>query len=130
MRITTRRDFFKASAAASVAVLGARAAETPHTPKIAGFDETDAGKVNKAAWEPVSSRKIKVGIVGYGVNYLGLGRVGERDRRYGSQHQTKQQGKQFLHHNLKSLLFVFAQALQHSPSVCRANIWLLTMRHA
>jgi len=71
MRITTRRDFFKASAVASVAALGAQAAGTPHTPKIAGFDETDAGKVNKAAWEPVSSRKIKVGIVGYGVCQFG-----------------------------------------------------------
>ncbi len=60
----SRRDFFKGAVmGAGVTVLGARAAEKP----IAGFDETNAGAVKAAAWTPVSDRKVKVGLVGYGV---------------------------------------------------------------
>ena len=44
-----------------------RAAEKP----IAGFDETDAGRVKDAAWRPVSDRKVKVGIAGFGVCQFG-----------------------------------------------------------
>ena len=39
--------------------------------KIRGFDETDAGKLSKGGWKPVSDRKIRVGIVGYGVCRFG-----------------------------------------------------------
>ena len=64
----SRRDFFKSAVmGASVAAMGAWAAEKP----IAGFDETHAGKVKDAAWKPVSDRKVKVGIVGYGVCQFG-----------------------------------------------------------
>jgi len=67
----TRRDFFKGAVlGAGAAAVGARAQEAS-VPKIAGFDETDAGKVSSKAWQPVSERKIKVGIVGYGVSQFG-----------------------------------------------------------
>jgi predicted dehydrogenase len=66
----TRRDFFKrAVVGAGFAALGSRAQSV--TPKIAGFDETDAGKLMDAAWKPVSDRKVKVGIAGYGVCKFG-----------------------------------------------------------
>jgi len=52
---------------AGVAVLGVRAAET----QIAGFDETNAGAVKDEVWKPVSDRKVRVGIVGYGVCKFG-----------------------------------------------------------
>ncbi len=67
----TRRDFFKSAViGAGVTALSAqsvRAAEKV----IAGFDETDAGKLKDGAWKPVSDRKIKVGIAGYGVCRFG-----------------------------------------------------------
>ena len=66
----SRRDFFKSAlVGAGAAALGA-AAQTS-APKIAGFDQTDAGKVKDAPWKPVSDRKIKVGIAGYGVCKFG-----------------------------------------------------------
>ena len=64
----SRRDFVKQTAlGAGLAALGARAAEKP----IAGFDETDAGRVKDAVWRPVSDRKVKVGIAGFGVCQFG-----------------------------------------------------------
>ncbi|MDA3923951.1 MAG: Gfo/Idh/MocA family oxidoreductase [Kiritimatiellae bacterium] len=64
----TRRDFFKGAVlGAGIAAIGARAADKP----IAGFDETDAGAVKDGVWRPVSDRKIKMGIVGYGVCKFG-----------------------------------------------------------
>jgi hypothetical protein len=67
----SRRDFFKTAAiGAGLTAMGAhsvRAAEKP----IAGFDETDAGKLKNGAWQPVSDRKIKVGIAGYGLCKFG-----------------------------------------------------------
>ena len=66
----TRRDFFKgAVVGAGFAALSSKAQSA--APKIAGFDETDAGKVKDAAWKPVSDRKVKVGIAGYGVCKFG-----------------------------------------------------------
>ena len=38
---------------------------------IQGFDETATSTRNDAVWEPVSDRKIRVGIVGYGVCRFG-----------------------------------------------------------
>ncbi len=38
---------------------------------IQGFDETEAGNLQNAAWQPISDRKIRVGIVGYGVCKFG-----------------------------------------------------------
>lgn len=64
----SRRDFFVGTTiGAGLAALGVKAAGKP----IAGFDETNAGAVKKASWKPVSDRKIKVGIVGYGVCQFG-----------------------------------------------------------
>jgi len=51
--------------------LWARAAETAAAKPIAGFDETDAGAVKDAVWHPVSDRRIKLGIVGFGVCQFG-----------------------------------------------------------
>jgi len=67
----SRRNFLQSAViGAGITALGAqsvRAAEKV----IAGFDETDAGKVKDAAWKPVSDRKIKVGIAGHGVCKFG-----------------------------------------------------------
>ncbi len=65
----TRRDFFKGTlmSAGLVTTAGGHAADKP----IAGFDETHAGPVKKTVWKPVSDRKVKVGIVGYGVCQFG-----------------------------------------------------------
>ena len=65
----TRRDFFRGTvmSAGLVAAAGGRAADKP----IAGFDETHAGTVKKGVWKPFSDRKVKVGIVGYGVCQFG-----------------------------------------------------------
>ncbi|MDA3925639.1 MAG: Gfo/Idh/MocA family oxidoreductase [Kiritimatiellae bacterium] len=66
----TRRNFFKgAMIGAGIAAIGSHAAEK--VPVIQGFDETDAGNVSKDAWKPVSDRKIKVGIAGFGVCQFG-----------------------------------------------------------
>ncbi|HPS09497.1 MAG TPA: Gfo/Idh/MocA family oxidoreductase, partial [Kiritimatiellia bacterium] len=64
----SRRDFVKqAVIGAGLAATGALAADKP----IAGFDETNAGKIKDAAWKPVSDRKVKVGIAGFGVCQFG-----------------------------------------------------------
>ena len=65
----SRRTFFKATAGAALAATAK--AQTPAAPVIAGFDETQAGKVKDGEWKPVSDRKVKVGIVGYGVCKFG-----------------------------------------------------------
>ena len=41
------------------------------TDDIAGFDETDPGNLQDKPWEPVSDRKVRVGIAGYGVCSFG-----------------------------------------------------------
>ncbi len=63
-----RRTFFKATAGAALTALTRAQAQTP---QIAGFDETNAGKVKAGAWTPFSDRKVKVGIAGYGVCSFG-----------------------------------------------------------
>lgn len=66
----SRRDFFKsAMIGASMAAMGATAQTV--VPKIQGFDETNAGKLSDRPWKPVSDRKVKVGIAGYGVCKFG-----------------------------------------------------------
>ena len=66
----SRRTFFKGTLfAAGVAAAGGMA-QAP-APKIAGFDETQAGKIKDAVWKPVSDRKVRVGIAGYGVCSFG-----------------------------------------------------------
>lgn len=69
--ILSRRTFFQTTAAAALTARTLAQAQQTQTPKIAGFDETNAGKVKAAAWTPFSDRKVKVGIVGYGVCKFG-----------------------------------------------------------
>jgi len=38
---------------------------------IAGFDETDAGKIAQVKWEPFSDKKVRVGIAGHGICKFG-----------------------------------------------------------
>ncbi len=59
----SREAFSKATAGAALA--------TAVAPAVAGFEETDAGKLKAALWKPVSDRKVKVGIVGFGVCRFG-----------------------------------------------------------
>ena len=67
---TSRRSFLK-SAGSGAAILGlGAAAKAADRPKIQGFEE-EANERTKNAWEPVSNRKIRMGIVGYGVCKFG-----------------------------------------------------------
>ena len=70
MKSTSRRSFLKhAVAGAGLAGLGrlAAAEEKP----IQGFDDTKTTTQKDKVWKPVSDRKIRVGIVGYGVCRFG-----------------------------------------------------------
>jgi len=67
---TSRRSFFKSAAAGAglFAMAGvANAADKP----IQGFEDTATTTQKDKAWEPVSDRKIRFGIVGYGVCKFG-----------------------------------------------------------
>jgi predicted dehydrogenase len=66
---TSRRSFLK-SAAFGAAALGTAAATAAETPKIQGFEEEKAAP-QAGQWTPVSDRKIRMGIVGYGVCKFG-----------------------------------------------------------
>ncbi len=67
---TTRRGLLTAAGLGVAAWLAAaEGAETAE--KIQGFGETDAGRLRKRGWKPVSDRKVRVGIVGYGVCRFG-----------------------------------------------------------
>jgi predicted dehydrogenase len=74
MSITNRRDFLQTLALGAAAAGGlgsAAAAQTtaPKPPTIQGFGDTSARP--KGEWKPVSDRKIRVGIVGYGMCKFG-----------------------------------------------------------
>ena len=63
---TSRRSFLK-SASLGAATLGlASTANAADKPKIQGFEEKKADKKAAGQWKPVSDRKIRMGIVGYG----------------------------------------------------------------
>jgi len=67
---TSRRSFLK-SAGSGAAILGLGAAvEAADQPKIQGFEE-EVNERTAKEWEPVSDRKIRMGIVGYGVCKFG-----------------------------------------------------------
>ena len=66
----TRRTFLK-TAGLGAAAMGLAATAQGADKKIQGFDKTDPGKLQNKAWRPVSDRKIRVGIVGYGVCRFG-----------------------------------------------------------
>lgn len=66
---TSRRSFLKRGGLGA-AILGFGAvARATDKPKIQGFEEVNEKKTKK--WEPVSDRKIRMGIVGYGVCKFG-----------------------------------------------------------
>ena len=69
----SRRTFLKTAGlgAAAVGLAGSAAGAADKNKKIQGFDQTDAGKLQNKAWKPVSDKKIRVGIVGYGVCRFG-----------------------------------------------------------
>jgi len=67
---TSRRSFLK-SAGSGAAILGlGAAAKAADQPKIQGFKE-EVNQRTAKEWEPVSDRKIRMGIVGYGVCKFG-----------------------------------------------------------
>ena len=70
MKSTSRRTFLQQIAlGASVGTLGRVAAA--QAPPIAGFEDTDSTVQAGAVWTPISDRKIRMGIVGYGVCQFG-----------------------------------------------------------
>jgi predicted dehydrogenase len=70
MKSQSRRTFLGATAAsAGLAGMGLFAAAEEKT--IQGFDETETTTQKDKVWQPVSDRKVRVGIVGYGVCKFG-----------------------------------------------------------
>jgi len=68
---TSRRSFLK-NAAFGVAALGvASAAQAADKPKIQGFEDEKSKPDASKQWKPVSDRKIRMGIVGYGTCKFG-----------------------------------------------------------
>jgi predicted dehydrogenase len=61
----SRRSFLK-HAGLGAAALGIGALARAGEPKIQGFEEEKAGAKSAEKWKPVSDRKIRMGIVGYG----------------------------------------------------------------
>ncbi len=68
---TSRRSFLRTASlgAASFGVASAARGEKP--PTIQGFEQEKTDPKTAAGWKPVSQRKIRVGIVGYGVCRFG-----------------------------------------------------------
>jgi hypothetical protein len=66
---TTRRNFLKQLSAGS-AFAGFAPFAVAQEQAIQGFDETETTQQEKV-WEPFSDRKIRVGIVGFGVCHFG-----------------------------------------------------------
>ncbi len=66
----SRRNFLAASGmgAAAAGMTGTGRAQEKD---IQGFDETKTGQLQRKAWQPISDRRIRVGIVGYGVCKFG-----------------------------------------------------------
>ncbi|MBX3178336.1 MAG: Gfo/Idh/MocA family oxidoreductase [Candidatus Hydrogenedentes bacterium] len=70
MTRNTRRGFLRQmSLGAGIAGIGGSAFGAENT--IQGFDETDTTARTDAVWQPISDRKVRVGIVGYGVCRFG-----------------------------------------------------------
>jgi predicted dehydrogenase len=64
---STRRAFLKTVGAGAAAAVSSRAQEIP----IAGFEKAPANPEASREWKPVSDRRLRVGIVGYGVCQFG-----------------------------------------------------------
>ncbi len=71
MQKPASRRSFLASAGLGAAALGLASASGAEKPKIRGFEEEKADPNSAGRWEPVSDRKIRMGIVGYGVCRFG-----------------------------------------------------------
>ncbi len=73
-QVASRREFLESTSLGAVsfglAAAGMSSARADEK-NIQGFDETEVGSVKSAAWQPISDRKIRVGIVGYGVCKFG-----------------------------------------------------------
>jgi GFO/IDH/MocA oxidoreductase family protein len=67
---TSRRTFLK-GAGLGAAALGVGQLAQAAEKKIQGFEEEKGGPKSAGEWEPVSDRKIRMGIVGYGVCRFG-----------------------------------------------------------
>jgi len=67
---TSRRSFLK-TAGLGAAALGWAASANAGEPQIQGFEKEKSAPQPGAAWKPVSDRKIRVGIVGFGVCRFG-----------------------------------------------------------
>ncbi len=70
MRPSSRRDFLRQTALGAGLAGFAHMAAADEKP-IQGFDDTATAVQENAVWKPVSERKIRVGIVGYGVCRFG-----------------------------------------------------------
>ncbi len=68
---TSRRSFLQAAGIGSAALGLGGSVLAQQAPKIQGFDEVSTDPDPSKGWEPVSDRKIRVGIVGYGVCKFG-----------------------------------------------------------
>lgn len=66
----SRRMFFKGAAAGAGAFALAGSAAGDEKP-IQGFEDTDSNTDTRKPWQPISDRKIRVGIAGYGVCKFG-----------------------------------------------------------
>lgn len=67
-----RRNFLKiAGIGAGASILGIQSTygnhQKPTIPVIQGFEDTASGKDDGKSWKPVSDRKVRVGLIGYGV---------------------------------------------------------------
>ena len=70
MKLHSRRSFLKRTAAGAGFAGAGRLAAAEEKP-IQGFGDTETTTREEAVWEPISDRKIRVGIVGYGVCRFG-----------------------------------------------------------
>lgn len=69
--LATRRSFLHSIGAGAAAMGFATAAMAQEKPKIQGFEEEPVDPAASKEWEPVSDRKLRVGIVGYGTCRFG-----------------------------------------------------------
>ena len=68
----SRRSFLTTSALGAAAVsLGGAFADEPQKPNIQGFDETETDVDANAEWKPFTDKKLKMGIVGFGLCQFG-----------------------------------------------------------
>ena len=68
---TSRRGFLKSAALGAAAFGAAAAAGGAEAPKIQGFEEEKPDPKAAGKWKPVSDRKVRMGIVGYGACRFG-----------------------------------------------------------